>query len=109
MARLPLLCERRSARRFGLLLVLALLFAQTGALLHQYSHLGKPGDPPPAAGQYCADCLSFSPLLTAAGGATYLLAIARAQPGVRYRSPSVPSFSRSPHNAFLPRGPPSIA
>lgn len=107
MARALLLSKRRHAGRIGLLLVLALLFAQTGALLHQYSHLRTPGDPPPVSGQYCADCLSFSPLLTTAGGASQGLTIAPAQPGVRYRSPSLPSFSRSSPNAFLPRGPPT--
>jgi len=108
MARVSLTSGRRGAGRLGLLLVLALLFAQTGALLHQYSHLRSPGDPP-ASGQSCTDCLSFSPLLATAGGSTDLLPIARVQSGVRYRSPSVPSASRSSYNAFLPRGPPSLA
>jgi hypothetical protein len=108
MARTPLLSERRVAARLGVLLVFALLFAQTGALLHQYRHLRAPGAPP-ASGQTCADCLSFSPLLTAAGGATHLLVMSRAQTGISYRSPSVPAFVRPPQHAFLPRGPPSLA
>ena len=108
MTRTPLLRECRVAARLGVLLVFALLFAQTGALLHQYRHLRAPSAPP-ASGQTCADCLSFSPLLTAAGGATHLLVISRAQNGVSYRSPSVPAFARPPQHAFLPRGPPHLA
>lgn len=108
MARVLLTSERRLAGRLGLLLILALLFAQTGALLHQYSHLKGPGDPP-AAGQSCTDCLSFSPLLATAGGSTDLLPLARVQAGGSYRSPRLPPCGRSSYHAFQPRGPPSVA
>ncbi len=76
MAQAQFLPHRRYVARLGILLVLALVFAQTGAVLHAYSHThasphrtqttdsGAPGP----AGQVCSDCLSFAPLLTAAGG-----------------------------------------
>jgi len=108
MARVALTSGRRGAGRLGLLLVLALLCAQTGALQHQYSHLRAPGAPP-ASTQSCTDCLSFSPLLATAGGSNDLLPIAAGQTGICYRSPSVPATGRSSYHAFLPRAPPSLA
>ena len=108
MARAPLLSERRIAVRLGVFVVFALLFAQTGGLRHQYSHMGAPGAPP-VSGQTCSDCLSFSPLLTGADAPTHLPVILRAQTGFNYRSPAVPAFDRRPQFAFLPRGPPSLA
>jgi hypothetical protein len=91
-----------------MLLALALVFAQTAAVVHGYSHLRAPGAPVRSS-QSCGDCLSFSPLLSAAGGASHLLALARGQIGTTYRTPVAPLVGHSPQHAFLARAPPFFA
>jgi hypothetical protein len=105
-ARLPR--ERPHATRLGLLLALALVFAQTGAVVHGYSHLSAPGEPG-RSGQFCGDCLLFSPLLSAAHGANECFVVASVQTGPPYRPPVAPLGGHSPLNAFLARGPPLLA
>ena len=61
---------RQSEFRLALLLALALLCAQYAAQSHAYTHLQSGTDTTfrlDAKGQLCADCLSFAPLLSAAG------------------------------------------
>jgi len=55
-------------RKFALraFLALALLFAQAAAQAHSHSHLKAP-DPAGVSSQLCGECLSFAPLLAAAG------------------------------------------
>lgn len=52
------------------LLVLVFVLAQAGAQLHAYSHLtaDQSGKPPATQSQGCPECLSFAPLVHAAGG-----------------------------------------
>jgi hypothetical protein len=95
------------ARALGLLLVVTLVFAQTGALLHEYSHLRASGDAT-LPGQTCADCLAFSPLLTTAGAAHGLPLVLPADVSAPLCHRSVPSPWRAPRTAFLARGPPSL-
>jgi len=56
--------------RVAFVTALALLFAQYGALAHAYSHLHSSSTSTyllDAHGKQCADCLTFAPLLSAAG------------------------------------------
>ena len=62
--------NRKVARRVALVTSLALLFAQYGALAHAYSHLHSSSNSTyvlDAHGKQCAECLTFAPLLAAAG------------------------------------------
>jgi len=94
--------------RLGELVALALLVAQTGAVMHQYVHLGASGESrgAPASSQSCPDCLAYAPVLAAAGGTSHSPAFARAQIGTLYRTPVAPLIGYSPQHAFLSRAPP---
>jgi hypothetical protein len=92
-------------RRFLALLGLAFLFAQIGALTHAYSHL------PDSAGarQACGECLSFAPLLAAAGASDHAFHFAC---GTVYAPPCPISFSflsAFTHPGFRSRAPPVLA
>jgi hypothetical protein len=94
------------------LLTLALLVAQTGAVMHAYSHLSASGESrgvPATSNQSCPDCLSFAPLLAAAGGTSHSLTVARARIATTYRTLAAPLVGFSPQHAFLSRAPPSLA
>ena len=95
-------------RVLGLLLVLALVVAQTGALLHQYSHLGSSRDAT-TPGQTCVDCLASSPLLAAAGASPGVPVVLRTDISTRVCNPESPLLWCNSQTAFLARGPPSIA
>jgi hypothetical protein len=97
----------RHARVLGLLLVVALVLAQTGALLHQYSHLRASGDAT-LPGQTCVDCLAFSPVLATAGAAQGLPLVLRAGVSTRVCDPVAPMPWRAAQTAFLARAPPSL-
>jgi len=94
-------------RALGLLLVVALVLAQTGALLHQYSHLRASGDAT-LPGQTCAECLAFSPLLATADAAHGLPLVLQADVSTRLCDRGAPLPRRASHTAFLARGPPSL-
>ncbi len=69
---------RKIELRVALMLAMALLLAQFGAQAHAYSHLHTGTDTTyqlDAHGKLCADCLSFAPLLSPAGGPAPLLVI----------------------------------
>ena len=95
-------------RVLGLLLVLALVLAQTGALLHQYSHLRSSGDAT-LPGQTCVDCLASLPLLATAGASPGLPVVLRIAVSTCVCDPAPPPLWRNSQTAFLARGPPSIA
>jgi hypothetical protein len=95
-----------------MLLALALVLAQTGAVMHGYSHLRASGETPPASpasSHSCPDCLSFAPLLAAAGATSHSLSVAPAQSGTTYRIPVAPLSGQSPQHAFRSRAPPLLA
>lgn len=94
-------------RSLGLLLVFALVLAQTGALLHDYSHLRVSGNAT-VPGQTCGECLAFSPLLAAAGTAQGLPLVLPADVSTLLCDQGAPSPRRAPQTAFLARGPPSL-
>ena len=91
-----------------MLLALALVLAQTGAVVHGYSHLRAPSAPA-GSSQSCWDCLAYSPLLTTAGGANHVLPLARVQAGTSYRPPVAPVARQSTPQAFRARAPPFLA
>jgi hypothetical protein len=98
----------RHLRVLGWLLVLALVLAQTGALLHQYSHLRASGNAT-MPGQTCVDCLASVPLLATAGASPGPTVLLRVDLCTRVCDPEAPLLWRNSPTAFLARGPPSIA
>ncbi len=101
MAQAQFLIRRRWLARLCVLVVVALSFAQIGAIRHQYAH--------GTSGQVCSDCLSFAPLLATAGGKAHLPAVADAQADVIYRPPTAPLDGQPPLHAFRSRAPPFLA
>jgi hypothetical protein len=101
MAQAQFLIRRKHFARLGVLLVLALSFSQVGAVRHQYAH-----DTP---GQICSDCLSFAPLLAAAGGKVALPEVGRAQAGTACRPLLAPLAGQTPQHSFRSRAPPCLA
>jgi hypothetical protein len=94
----------------ALMVAMALLIAQFGAQAHVYSHLhvgSSTSEQLDSHGRLCSECLSFAPLLSAAGTPSHLFAIA---PQGVMAAPSVAVASlitRSPTPAFRSRAPPS--
>jgi len=91
-----------------MLLALALVFSQTGAVVHGYSHLSAPSTPA-RSGQFCGDCLLFAPLLSAAGGTSLSFVLARVQTGPLYQPPVAPCVGQSTQHALRARAPPILA
>lgn len=98
-------------RRLALLMAATLLLAQLGAQLHAYSHLHAGAhvtDQLYDRAGPCADCLSFAPLLAAAGAPGHLSHAGAAgvavAPAVAVRT----LISLSAVAAFRSRAPPSI-
>ena len=90
-------------------LALALLAAQTGAVMHAYSHLsasGKSRGVPATSSESCPACQSYAPVLAAAGGTGHSPTFAPAQIGATYRTLVAPLGGYSPQHAFLSRAPP---
>jgi hypothetical protein len=105
------LLSKKSTLRIAVMTAMALLIAQFGAQAHIYSHL-RPGSATTeqldSHGRLCAQCLSFAPLLSAAGTPSHLFAIAP-QGVMAAPSDAVASLiSRFPTASFRARAPPSI-
>jgi len=92
---------RRTVVRLCVLLVLALVFAETGAVQHQYAHSSST--------QVCSDCLGFAPLLAPAGGKAHLPPIVCAQAVAPCRQLVAPLAAQTPQNDFRSRAPPRFA
>ena len=101
MAQAQFLIRRRGLARLCVLVVLALSFAQVGAIQHQYAH--------GTSGQVCSDCLSFAPLLSTAGGKAQLPSVAHVHADTTYPSLVAPVFGQPPQHAFRSRAPPSLS
>ena len=115
MVQAPFLPGKRHAVKIGVLVAFALLFAQTCALVHAYSHLhgnpsthGVSGGSTGGSTQLCSDCLSFAPLLAAAGGSTYPPSVVRAEPDVVVCPIVAPVAGHTPSHAFQSRAPPTL-
>ena len=112
MAQARSLAEGRHTEIVGMLLALALVLAQSGAIVHGWSHLrasGAVASTPATAGQACKDCLSFAPMLATAGGKWHAPAVAPGPVTTTYRTLTPPLVGFSPRHAFLSRAPPPFA
>src|ERR1700730_6911797 len=104
-------CRRQAARLRGLL-VLSWVVAQTGPVVHEYCHLRGSRESrgvPATSTQSCPACLSYAPVLAAAGGTSQALTAAVAQAGKTPRTPVAPLVGYSPQHAFRSRAPPLLA
>jgi hypothetical protein len=101
MAQAQFLIRRKWLARLCVLVVLALSFAQVGAIQHQYAH--------GTSGQVCSDCLSFAPLLATAGGKAQLPSVARVHVATIYPFLVAPVVGHPPQHAFRSRAPPSLS
>ena len=101
----------QSARRNWLICFasIALLLAQSTALLHQMSHAAGGPERPTLPSQHsgiCIDCVSHVPLLAMAGGVAVVFFLALQVLGaMRPCSFSTPA-ARSVHRAYRSRAPP---
>lgn len=102
--------SQKSNLRTSLMVAMALLIAQFGAQAHVYSHVhvgSGTTEQLDSHGRLCSECLSFAPLLSAAGSQSHLFAIAP-QGVMAAPSDAVASLiSRYPTPAFRSRAPPS--
>jgi hypothetical protein len=102
--------SRKLTVRIALMTAMVLLIAQFGAQAHAYSHLHfKSGvtEQLDSSARLCSECLSFAPLLSAAGSPKHLFAVAP-QGVVAAPSQAVASLiTRLPTPAFRSRAPPS--
>jgi hypothetical protein len=101
-------CTTRLPAR--LLVVLAMLFAQLGAQVHAYSHLGATPfrAAPVGAPQMCAECLAFTPLYSAAHGAVKPEYFCHNAPDAYVAEPAGSLVKTLPLHAFRSRAPPSL-
>jgi hypothetical protein len=91
------------------LALLAFLFAQSVALLHQASHAAGGPDRPTLPGPHsslCTDCVSHAPLLVMAGTAAVALFLALQSTGGLLPSALRTPFTRPFRRAFRSRAPP---
>ncbi len=103
-----------STRRFALrlLLALAVLFGQGGAMLHELGHelagLEHHEDGAPGSHDVCERCLAFAGLGNTVSSASFTLALAHVQgTALDLTTPSSPE-SR-PTASYLSRAPPSFS
>ena len=97
--------------RVAVITAVALLIAQLGAMTHAYSH--TPDRTPastqtsaPGTHDFCSDCLSFAPLLAAAGTPAALPFIEPQGCSVVGHADCRSLVDRHPHLAFRSRAPP---
>ncbi|MBP7608529.1 MAG: hypothetical protein KA760_03490 [Steroidobacteraceae bacterium] len=89
--------------------LIAFLFAQSAALLHELSHAANGPDQQLPAGErtsLCKECVSHAPLLAMAGGASVVFFLALQFAGtLRPRRFDAPTL-RAARTGFLARAPP---
>ena len=93
------------------LLSLALLTAQVGALAHSYSHVRAAGDPAGlagASGSLCGQCLSFAPLLATAHASHDPVVCHLVDVGLSPIIEPVARFAPARIHAFQSRAPPLL-
>lgn len=100
--------------RIGVIAAIALLIAQLGAMNHAYSHLPRSATATtqrsgPGVHDICDDCLSFAPVLSAAGTAATLPLIEPPARVSALRAIAVSLINPRPDLAFRSRAPPAIA
>jgi hypothetical protein len=102
-----------SAFRLAVIAAIALLLAQLGAMNHAYSHVPQVAatvqSPNPAAHSICDDCLSFAPVLSAAGSPTLLSFVAPPARAIALRAVAASLLNHRLDLAFRSRAPPVSA
>ena len=92
---------------------LVLVLAQLGAMHHAYSHVplaaATAQDSNPAIHTICDDCLSFAPVLSAAGSHTVLAFVAPPARAIALRAVVASLISHRLDLAFRSRAPPVSA
>jgi hypothetical protein len=103
--------KRRFELRFAAITAIAVLIAQLGAVAHAYAHV--PDVHPTSTYQantgshdFCSDCLSFAPLLSAAGAPAALPVIEPPGRGAGVHAECRSLVDRHLHLAFRSRAPP---
>jgi hypothetical protein len=103
----------KSAFSFAVIAAIVLVLAQLGAMNHAYTHVPQVAatvqDSNPAAHSICDDCLSFAPVLSAAGSHTLLLFVAPPARAVALRAVAASLFNNRLNLAFRSRAPPVSA
>jgi hypothetical protein len=105
--------SHRFELRAALITVVALLIAQFGAMTHAYAHTSDI-TPTPAhqstlgSHDLCSDCLSFAPLLSAAGTPAALPCIEPQGRSFGVHAECRSLVDRPPHLAFRSRAPPAV-
>jgi hypothetical protein len=101
--------SRSRCRWLAAFALIAFLFAQSAALLHELSHAASGPDQQLPAGErtsLCKECVSHAPLLAMAGGAAVIffltLQVSRTLRPCRFEAPVL----RAARRAFLARAPP---
>jgi len=92
-----------------LVLAIALLLAQVGALLHAASHVDGRQDSTRIHVQLCGQCLSFSTVLSMAGTPSALFALPDVSAAVLVLASILSLVERATPAAFRPRAPPRLA
>jgi hypothetical protein len=100
--------------RIAVIAAIALFFAQLGAMNHAYSHLPRSvaataQQTNSASRDVCDDCLSFAPVLSAAGSSAALPLIEPPARITALRAVATSLVNRRPNLAFRSRAPPVIA
>jgi hypothetical protein len=102
-----------SAFKFAVIAAIVLVFAQLGAMNHAYSHVPQIAatvqGSNPAAHSICDDCLSFAPVLSAAGSHTVLSFIAPPARAIALRAVAASLLNNRLNLAFRSRAPPVSA
>jgi len=89
--------------------LIAFLFAQSAALLHELGHAASGPDQQLPAGErttLCKECVSHAPLLAMSGGAAVVLFLALQVAGTLRPSRFDVPVWRAAHHAFHARAPP---
>jgi hypothetical protein len=106
-AEVPTLFRHRQ-RLIARLLALAVLGAQFGAEAHAISHLAKDPDSVPNSTQYCAKCLSFAPVTSAAGGMPHAILIVQPESEPALAAPTASLPTLLPRPSYQSRAPPQL-
>jgi hypothetical protein len=99
--------RKRSASRHALL-ALILLFVQTGAILHGYSHQDSARRDATASTEQCLYCKAAAPLLGTAGAPTVLALLLFVALPLLLQTLAAPLAPAFRHPAFRSRAPPQL-
>jgi hypothetical protein len=103
--------QHRFELRVAVITAIALLIAQLGAMTHAYSHTSditpaSTHQSTPGTHDFCSDCLSFAPVLSAAGTPAALPFIEPQSCSAGVHAECRSLVDHHPHLAFRSRAPP---